>query len=269
MEEVERRFHQGDHIRIREDVDPMFYHGLSTLYNEGKVSRVDTDKFDLPVIYVTWDKTHWSYNGAPDCWTFEDHFDKVDIMPSQEPSKQDQINALLAQAAQLMQESDPVVSETPKPKLKPTAKMDKNDRQRRAQELLARLKAIDEEVPLEQEQVQQVQQVQQGQERAPEIVGQDESEQEEADRRDAIDAAMSKLVDSEAFVIVAVERHDDARAAKGILVPYAMTFSVDPSAELLAFAQLTAIASKAHQELVIQAIAALNDDTDGSDGSFA
>ena len=31
----------------------------------------------FPMVLVEWDKSHWAYNGQPDTWTFEDHFDLV------------------------------------------------------------------------------------------------------------------------------------------------------------------------------------------------
>lgn len=50
--------------------------------SEGWVRRLDTDNVGFPVVYIEWDKDHWAFNGEPDQWTLEDHFDPVEeIMP--------------------------------------------------------------------------------------------------------------------------------------------------------------------------------------------
>jgi hypothetical protein len=77
MEGTEYTYQRGDRLRLKDTVDSNFYGGYACVGNEAIVKRREKDNYDLPKIYVEWDKNHWTYNGAPDCWTFEDHFELV------------------------------------------------------------------------------------------------------------------------------------------------------------------------------------------------
>lgn len=66
-------------VKLR-DVSPEFYDGFGCVGNEGWIRAQKVDEFGYPHIYVVWDKAHWAYNGAPDKWTWEGHFDKVESM---------------------------------------------------------------------------------------------------------------------------------------------------------------------------------------------
>src|SRR5665213_739911 len=78
MEGTEYKFQQGDRVRLRPVVDASFYGGYACIGNEGVITQRRKDNNDLPMVFVEWDRNHWTYNNAPNCWTFEDHFDLVE-----------------------------------------------------------------------------------------------------------------------------------------------------------------------------------------------
>lgn len=41
----------------------------------GWVRKQDHDSLGYPTVFIEWDKNHWSYNGEPDRWTMEAHFE--------------------------------------------------------------------------------------------------------------------------------------------------------------------------------------------------
>lgn len=56
----------------------------------------------FPMIFVEWDKSHWSYSGENDKWTFEGHFEPIDKEKSNvglPPELQQGIEELFAQYA--------------------------------------------------------------------------------------------------------------------------------------------------------------------------
>jgi hypothetical protein len=92
MDTPPTRFHVNSRVKLRDGVDPSFYGGFSRTGNEGWVRKIQIDKLGYPHILVEWDKNHWSYNGAPDTWTWQDHFDEVEeIMDNK---KQEEIDVL-------------------------------------------------------------------------------------------------------------------------------------------------------------------------------
>src|ERR1700689_3762293 len=86
--EVQCKFQEGGRVRIKDNIDPFNYGGMTTIGNEGTIAAIQEDRFGLPQVFIQWDKNHWTYNGAPDGWTFEDHFDIVESTMT-EPSKQE------------------------------------------------------------------------------------------------------------------------------------------------------------------------------------
>lgn len=48
------------------------------VYNEGIVRKQTHDHHGYPMIFVEWDKDHWSYSGEEDRWVLEAHFDPVE-----------------------------------------------------------------------------------------------------------------------------------------------------------------------------------------------
>ncbi len=74
---TETSFQKGERVRIKEWVDPQIYNNALTLGNEAIIKDISKDRWGFQMVYVEWDKNHWTYNGAPDKWTYADHFEKV------------------------------------------------------------------------------------------------------------------------------------------------------------------------------------------------
>jgi hypothetical protein len=71
-------FPLGSRIRLKDGVHPGFYGGFGLPGNEGIVKGTDREQFGYPRVYVEWDKNHWAYNGAPNGWTWQDHFELIE-----------------------------------------------------------------------------------------------------------------------------------------------------------------------------------------------
>jgi hypothetical protein len=227
MNRDQSRLHEGDRVRIRNEVDPALYMGMSTIGNEGVIKHVRLDRFDLPQVYIEWDKNHWTYNGAPDCWTFEDHFDILETMSSDKSSKKD-IAALLAQLQDALDANDE--ESTPAPK-KVHARKAQSDKLRGRLQTL-----IDPSEMLSASQA-------------------DVEEDEDDDRSEAVTAINDVLQDAEAFIVIAVQRQDHPQSEHGVLIPYAMSYAKNPIAELLTTIHMSGLATQAHQDLVLKTVA--------------
>ena len=225
--DTEHRLHEGDRVRIRDTVDPSLYMGMSTLYNEGVVTKVREDRFGLPQVYIEWDKNHWSYNGAPDCWTFEEHFDILVHMSQEKPSKRDTIAALLAQL--LDDEETPTSAPSTPPKIEP--------RKAKSDALRQRLDTLLPSTP------------------ELDITTDEPAADDPVAARAKATATVNEIIeDAEAYILIAVNRVDHPKAENGVLIPHAMTFSVNPVAELLATVHMSGLSTQAYQDLVLQAI---------------
>jgi hypothetical protein len=95
VQEPQQRFKANTRVRLREGVDPGFYNGFSRVGNEGWVRKRKLDKYGYPQVLVEWDKDHWAYNGQPDGWTWEGHFEIAeDANMSETPDKNQRDEAL-------------------------------------------------------------------------------------------------------------------------------------------------------------------------------
>ena len=95
VQEPQQRFKANARVRLREGVDPGFYNGFSRVGNEGWVRKRKLDKYGYPQVLVEWDKDHWAYNGQPDGWTWEGHFEIAeDANMSETPDKNQRDEAL-------------------------------------------------------------------------------------------------------------------------------------------------------------------------------
>lgn len=65
-------------VRLKPGDFSEFYGGQATIGSEGVITRHQSDKFGLPMVYIEWDKDHWAWNGALDQWTMPDHFEIVE-----------------------------------------------------------------------------------------------------------------------------------------------------------------------------------------------
>jgi hypothetical protein len=230
MMDIESRLHEGDRVRIRDYVDPGIYAGMSTIGNEGLIKKVDKDKWGLPKVFIEWDKNHWTYNGAPDGWTFEDHFDIVESAAKVKESSMDQDDkkkafALLAQIMGI-EESQPETQTVPETATPQSSILDR---------LNARVaKQLGDESPM------------------PEVTPTDPDPVDE--RTQSIADAASLIENAEAFIVVAVNKVTHANAPKGVLVPMSILYNDNQIAELVAAVHISHLASEAFQDIVLGAI---------------
>jgi len=94
MEKQEQLFKTGQRVRLKSE-------GQDNLYawafpgSEGWVRDAQLDDMGYPMIYVEWDKNHWTYNGEANRWTFESHFELVE--ENMEEKKPEEFDDLLKQ----------------------------------------------------------------------------------------------------------------------------------------------------------------------------
>lgn len=89
------RIPDNTRVKLKDGISPDFYDGFGLPGNEGWIRQHKAvDRYGPHQVFIQWDHDHWSYNGAQDRWTWEDHFDIVEGTPMNE-TKQDQIRALV------------------------------------------------------------------------------------------------------------------------------------------------------------------------------
>src|SRR3954466_5189582 len=84
MQKQEHKVHENERVKLKSDGQDALY-AFACAGSEGWVRNLDHDKLGYPMVYIEWDKDHWAYNGEPDRWAFEAHFDKVDNKMSDTP----------------------------------------------------------------------------------------------------------------------------------------------------------------------------------------
>lgn len=52
----------------------------------GWVRKQKRDNFGYPMVFIEWDKRHWSYNGEEDRWALEAHFEPVEEPMNKNPT---------------------------------------------------------------------------------------------------------------------------------------------------------------------------------------
>lgn len=72
------KFPDNSKVRLRDGVDPSFYHDKGLPGNVGWIRYHKKDKYGFNQVFIEWDKDHWAYNGTRDGWTWEDHFEIVE-----------------------------------------------------------------------------------------------------------------------------------------------------------------------------------------------
>lgn len=60
----------------------------------GWVRGQDHDRLGYPQVFIEWDKNHWSYQGEPDKWALEAHFEPMEENVSQMPQNPEELMAL-------------------------------------------------------------------------------------------------------------------------------------------------------------------------------
>lgn len=88
VEMTDFRFPLNSRVKLKDNIDPDLYRSMSRTGNEGWVRKHRKDKYDFPQVYIEWDKEHWAYNGTEDGWTWEDHFEGIN-MPDKQESTED------------------------------------------------------------------------------------------------------------------------------------------------------------------------------------
>lgn len=78
MDKPPQKFAVGSRVRLRDGVHPAFYEGFGLPGNEGWIRKHRRESYGYNRIFIEWDKNSWSYNGAEDNWTWEDHFELVE-----------------------------------------------------------------------------------------------------------------------------------------------------------------------------------------------
>src|SRR4051812_35148617 len=71
----DKQFPPNALVELKAGPDDLYQNATAGSRGYVKQSREDEHGFDM--IYVEWDKTDWRYNGQPDGWLFESHFDIV------------------------------------------------------------------------------------------------------------------------------------------------------------------------------------------------
>lgn len=211
-------FHVGERVRIKDGVNPDLYEGLSTNGNEGWVRDVRRDKYGLPMVLIEWDKYHWSYNGAPDQWTFPDHFEKVELAVS----KKDKLKDLFTDMLEMLDEEDEAVEEAKITREEPADEVEDSP-------------VLDGLSP-----------------EALRILGEYIKPRES--REVVLQKALRQLESAEAFMVIGVDHQPDDSAPQGVLVPFTLRYSQTPEAEILVNAVTARIGAQAHEILALDKI---------------
>jgi len=77
MATTQQDFHIGvnERVKLKDGFDHLY--PAAYVGSEGWIRNRGFDAVGFPRVFVEWDKKHWTYNGEPNGWTFEGHFDIV------------------------------------------------------------------------------------------------------------------------------------------------------------------------------------------------
>lgn len=110
---IDWAFDIHERVRLRPDRSEIYQ--MAPAYSEGTIEGRRIDPIgDFKMVFIKWDSSHWTYNGQPDMWTFEEHFDKVgEKQMTDGPDKKQVATALdvLAQALGVKSEAEPTQEE--------------------------------------------------------------------------------------------------------------------------------------------------------------
>lgn len=73
----EHRLSRDQRVKLKGDGQDAPY-SYAAAGSEGWIRRLDFDGVGYPIVYIEWDKDHWAFNGEPNQWTLEDHFEPVE-----------------------------------------------------------------------------------------------------------------------------------------------------------------------------------------------
>jgi hypothetical protein len=85
-------FEYKQRVRLKDQDFSSFeaYQGQSTAGCPGWVTQRQRDSLGLPQIYIEWDHEDWRYNGVPNCWTYQEHFEIAEEVMT-EPTRTEMI----------------------------------------------------------------------------------------------------------------------------------------------------------------------------------
>lgn len=219
-------FNKNDRVRIKNYIDPSLYQNLTTIGNEGLIKSYKEDSVGFPMVFIEWDKNHWTYNGAPDGWTYADHFEKVENSMAEQPkSAVEQVVANFAQ------------------ELVAAFEQDKGAKTNPVEDQIGALDEIED------------------------IVNGPELNEIEKRRDEALEQIYDKLSESDAFIVIGVDRFEDETAKHGGLAPFSMRFAVSPDAEIVSEAFLSTLAADAHHKLVVRSLIDFYQDEDDDEAT--
>jgi len=94
MTEQAYKLKENQRVKLKSDgQDRLYLHACAG--SVGRIKAHKRDKHGYAMVFVEWDKDHWTFNGEPDGWTFEDHFESMeDAMPDND-SLEDEVKAFL------------------------------------------------------------------------------------------------------------------------------------------------------------------------------
>lgn len=113
-----QQFPDNARVKIRDNVHSGFYGGYGLPGNVGWIREHREEKYGYHQVLVEWDKDHWAYNGQPDGWTWEGHFEQAEESKMGQ-DKNDMAAALQALALTFAESVVDVVSPQDTPKSAP------------------------------------------------------------------------------------------------------------------------------------------------------
>lgn len=95
---MENRPHKYDkNQRVRLLGAPSNLYPLAAVGSEGWIRNLNHDNFGYPIVFIEWDKDHWTYNGEHDEWTLEDHFEAIEKETMRNHDPRERANDILEQ----------------------------------------------------------------------------------------------------------------------------------------------------------------------------
>ncbi len=83
----EHRLQTDQRVKLKGNGEDQPY-SFAAAGSEGWVRKLEHDGVGFPVVYIEWDKDHWAYNGEPNQWTLEAHFEPVEEAEMAKKDKQ-------------------------------------------------------------------------------------------------------------------------------------------------------------------------------------
>jgi hypothetical protein len=84
MQKFEHTTRIDQYVKLKSNGEDQLY-SAACAGSPGWIRKHDHDKVGWPMVWIEWDKEHWSYNGEEDRWAIEAHFEPVEETMSEEP----------------------------------------------------------------------------------------------------------------------------------------------------------------------------------------